>query len=87
SLRGAHDGDENCSRVGKLVKRLVGLAERTGCAVVLIHHTRKLGQGEAVSANASRGSNAILAMVRSQIGIDKPDPKSDWCRVQMLKEN
>ena len=43
--------------------------------------------GEEVSANSSRGSNAILALFRAQIGFDKPDPDSDWVRVRMLKQN
>ena len=44
-------------------------------------------EGEEIAADSSRGSNAIVAMVRSQLGIDKPDKDSDWCRLQMLKEN
>ncbi len=40
-----------------------------------------------MTANSSRGSNAILAMFRSQLGIDKPDSDGKWCRVRVLKEN
>src|SRR5439155_4238605 len=40
-----------------------------------------------ITASSSRGSNAILAMMRSQIGIDRPDPESPWRRVRVLKGN
>lgn len=87
SLRGGHDTDENSSRVGRVLQSLAGIAERTGAAVLVVHHTRKLMVDEEITANSSRGSNAILAMMRSQIGIDRPDPASKWCRVRVLKEN
>jgi RecA-family ATPase len=87
SLRGSHDGDENSSRVGKVLKNLAEIAERTSAAVIVVHHTRKLIEGEEVTANSSRGSNSILALFRSQLGFDKPDADSDWVRVRMLKQN
>lgn len=87
SLRGGHDTDENSSQVGRVLKALAGIAERTRAAVVVVHHTRKLSTDEEVSANASRGSNAILALMRAQLGIDRPDPDSPRCRVRMLKQN
>jgi len=87
SLRGGHDGDENNSRVGRVMKDLAGIAERTGAANPIAHHTRKLGPDEEISANSTRGSNAIFAMMRSLIGIDRPDSSSKWCRLRILKEN
>jgi hypothetical protein len=87
SLRGGHDGDENSSRVGRVLQELAAIAERTKAAVVVVHHTRKLAGEEGITANSSRGSNAIQAMMRSQIGIDRPDPNSKCCCVQVLKEN
>ena len=87
SLRSGHDGDENSSRVGKVLQELATIAERTGTAMIVVHHTRKLNEDEEISANSSRGSNAILAMMRSQIGLDKPDPDSKQVRVRVLKEN
>ena len=89
SLRGGHGGDENSSGVMSIVlQTLAGIAERTACAIVVIHHTRKLTIKEEISANSSRGSNAIFAMMRSQIGIDRPDPTAPRkCRVRVLKEN
>ena len=87
SLRGAHGGDENSSQVAQVLQNLAAIAERTKAAVVIVHHTRKMALDEEMHADLSRGSNALVAMVRSQLGIDKPDKDSDWCRLQMLKEN
>jgi len=87
SLRGAHSGDENNSRVAEVLQGLATIAERTKAAILVVHHTRKIHPDEEISADSSRGSNAITAMVRSQLAIDKPDEDSEWRRVQMLKEN
>ena len=87
SLRGAHGGDENSSRVASVLQSLSGIAERTKAAIVVVHHTRKIQADEQISADSSRGSNAITAMVRSQLGIDRPDKTSPVRRLQMLKEN
>jgi hypothetical protein len=87
SLRGGHDGDENNSQVGRVLQSLSAIAQRTGAAFIVVHHTRKLSVDEEVTANSSRGSNAILALMRSQIGIDRPDPESPWRRARVLKEN
>jgi archaellum biogenesis ATPase FlaH len=87
SLRGGHVEDENNSRVGRVVQTLGRLAERTGVALVVVHHSKKLSVDEEITANSSRGSNAILAMMRSQLGIDQPDKMSGWKRLRMLKEN
>lgn len=87
SLRGGHSGDENNSQVGSILQSLSGIAEKTHAAVKVVHHTRKLAVDDEITANSSRGSNAILAMFRSMIGIDRPDPTSKRCRMRILKEN
>ena len=87
SLRGSHSDDENSSRVSAVLQTLAALAEQSGVAFVVVHHTRKMHRDETIDANSSRGSNAITALARSQLAIDKPDPNSDWCRVRVLKEN
>lgn len=87
SLRGAHGGDENSSKVADVLQKLAAIAERTNTAIIIVHHTRKMQFDEELSADSSRGSNAIVAMVRSQLGIDKPDKDGGWWRLQMLKEN
>jgi hypothetical protein len=87
SLRGSHGEDENNSRVGRVVQNLGTIAERTGTAVVLIHHCRKLAVDEEATANSARGSNAIVALCRSQLIIDRPDKTSEWRRLRVGKEN
>ena len=87
SLRGAHGGDENSSKVAEVLQSLAAIAERTKAAIVIVHHTRKIHVDEEISADSSRGSNAITSMVRAQLAIDRPDTGNEWCRLQMLKEN
>jgi len=87
SFRGAHDGDENNSRIVRPLRALGGIAEETGASIVLIHHMKKMPIDEDLTINSGRGSNAFLAAVRCQIAIDRPDPQSDWRRVQVLGEN
>jgi hypothetical protein len=87
SLRGAHGREENDSKIAGLLQPLVEMAQRTGAAIILVHHARKLGFDEDLCANSSRGSNAIQASFLAQIGVDRPDPNSPWRRVRMLKEN
>jgi hypothetical protein len=87
SFRGAHGGDENSSKIARVLQSLTTIAERTKAAIAIIHHTKKMSIEEEVTANSGRGSNAFLAMVRCQIAIDRPDPKGEWRRVQVLGEN
>jgi hypothetical protein len=87
SFRGAHRGDENSSRCGAGLQALAEIAEKTRAAVHVIHHTNKLAPGTELDANNARGSNVFLAMVRCLIGVDRPDPKSQWRRVRVLCEN
>jgi len=87
SLRGAHEGDENNSNISNTLKNLIGVTEQTQAAVLVIHHTKKIAEDGEMNADSSRGSNAIIAMARVQLGIDKPDSKDEWLRLRMLKEN
>jgi hypothetical protein len=91
SYRGAHKGEENNSKIAAGLQALGGLCEETGCACVVIHHTKKMAIDEDLTLNAARGSNAFLAAVRAQIAIDIPDPrpnlKEAWRRVMVLGEN
>ena len=84
SFRGSHKGDENNSSIAESLQNLGRVAEQTQAANLLIHHTRKLGEDEEVTANSGRGSNAFLAMVACQWAIDVPDPNSKWRRLQVL---
>ncbi len=87
SFRGSHTQDENNSKIAGVLRRLANIAEQTRTAVALVHHTRKMLEGEELSANSGRGSNAFLAMVRLQIAIDRPDPNGEWRRARVLGEN
>jgi hypothetical protein len=87
SLTGAHQTNENTALMGRVLKNIAEIAERTHAAFPLVHHTRKLMIGEEITANSCRGSNAILAMMVSMIGIDQPNPDSKACRMRVLKEN
>jgi hypothetical protein len=87
SFRGAHKGDENSSRCGIGLQALASIAEKTQAAVHVIHHTNKLAPGTELTANNARGSNVFLAMVRCLLGVDRPDPRSEWRRVRVLCEN
>ncbi len=87
SLRGAHGLDENNSKVGQVLKEISAISERTNAAIILIHHSRKLGFGEELTMNCCRGSNAIAAQIRSMIGIEKPDPNSEWLKLKIMKDH
>lgn len=87
SLRGSHKGDENCSRIANVLDALAKIAERTQAAIVIIHHMRKLFEGQEVTPDASRGSNAIIAGVRAQLAIYRLNHDDEWARLEMMKEN
>jgi hypothetical protein len=87
SYRGAHAGDENNSKISTGLQALAGVCEETHAACSVIHHARKMSVGEDLTINCGRGSNAFLAAVACQIAIDRPDPKGEWRRVQLLGEN
>jgi AAA domain len=88
SLRGSHSKAENDSRIsGEILEALGKLAQESSAAIVVIHHTRKTEEGKTVTADDSRGSNALIAHARSVIAIDKPDPKSESVRVSVVKSN
>lgn len=71
-LRRFHDGDENDSgAMTQLVQAFEHIAQQTGAAVLLSHHTSKAavlnGQGE--SQQAGRGSSALTDGVRWQANL------------------
>jgi hypothetical protein len=87
SLRGSHRQDENNSTVGAVLEHLSALARDSGVAILVIHHTKKLSAGQEVDADSARGSNALIAVARSVIGLDRPDPDSVWVRARVVKAN
>ncbi len=59
-----HDLNENDNpMIDRLAKRLVRLASITGCAIHLIHHTRK-SNGAENDADSSRGASSLVAAAR-----------------------
>jgi hypothetical protein len=70
SLRSAHGGDENSSgAMAQACHPLANLAQETGTAVVVVHHTKKLGEGQQVCMDSARGSNVGVALARSVIAL------------------
>lgn len=89
TLRGAHGGDENDSKIEAKLKSLADIAGRTNSAIVVVHHTKKPKPGEKLTANSSRGSSAIVAKFKSQLGVEKTseDPNDTVIKIEMLKRN
>ncbi len=87
ALRSGHKQDENTSRMANVLQPLADIAQRTKTAIMIVHHTGKLKDGAELSANSGRGTNAILALIRSQICVDRPDPKSKWARMRIDGDN
>jgi hypothetical protein len=60
----SHEVDENANvLIDKIAKRWKRLAHDTGCAIVLVHHTKKM-HGREVKAEDSRGASALIAAAR-----------------------
>ena len=66
TLSRAHAGDENSNaEMALLLTGLEWICERTGCAILLLHHTRKGGPGESREAQqAARGASALIDNAR-----------------------
>lgn len=66
----SHEVDENSnSLIDSIVKRWKRLAFETGCSIVLVHHTKKMG-GREVRAEDSRGAVALINVARSTLVIN-----------------
>lgn len=85
--------------IDALVKRWKRLAQETGCAVVLVHHTKKLG-GREVTAEDGRGAvalrdaarvvlllNAMSQAEAKKLGITDPASRRSLVRVDTGKAN
>lgn len=69
------------------------IAERTGCAIELLHHPRKVGAGNLVTVEDSRGASSIISAARSVRTINKMtsheasdaglDPDAAWQYVRL----
>lgn len=66
----SHEVDENAnSLIDKIGARWKKLAHETGCSIVLVHHTKKMG-GQEVRAESSRGAVALINVARSTLVIN-----------------
>jgi hypothetical protein len=90
------NGNEAIDAIAKRWKRL---AQETGCAVVLVHHTKKLG-GREVTAEDGRGAvalrdaarvvlplNAMTQAEADELGIVDPALRRSLIRIDMGKAN
>ena len=66
----SHEVDENANvLIDKIGARWKQLAHDTGCSIVLVHHTKKMG-GREVRAEDSRGAVALVNVARSTLTIN-----------------
>lgn len=85
--------------IDAITKRWKRLAKNTGCAVVLVHHTKKLG-GREVTAEDGRGAVALRDAARvvlpinpmsdreaEELGITDPQLRRSLVRIDMGKAN
>lgn len=71
------DGEENSSReMGHFIDGLEALREEFGCAVLVIHHTRKDGKRE-------RGTSALPAAVFASLNVRDPRVRAGGASVQL----
>ena len=96
----SHAVQENSNgAIDAIAKRWKRLAQETGCAVVLIHHTKKLG-GREVTAEDGRGAIALRDAARvvlplnpmsqqeaEELGIADPDLRRSLVRIDTGKAN
>jgi hypothetical protein len=81
-LKAAPTIDENSyGETTSVLSPLDGVADRTGAAIVLLHHDRKGGQGE---QERVLGSAGLVSSVRSVVGVEK---HANSRRVVLLKSN
>lgn len=91
--------ENNNGAIDAVAKRWKRLAKNTGCAVVLVHHTKKLG-GREVTAEDGRGAVALRDAARvvlplnpmsdreaEELGISDPDLRRSLVRIDMGKAN
>ncbi|MHB9881075.1 AAA family ATPase [Pacificimonas sp. ICDLI1SI03] len=67
----SHQVEENAnSKIDKIAKEWSRVAKRANCAVVLVHHTPKMG-GEKVTAEKSRGAVALPYAARVALTLNR----------------
>lgn len=71
SSHGVSENDN--SAIDAVVKTWAAIAKRAGCSVVLVHHSKKLGN-EKVTAESSRGASALVSAARVTLVLNRMDP-------------
>lgn len=70
SSHGVSENDN--SAIDAVVKAWAGIAKRAGCAIVLVHHSKKLG-AEKVTAESSRGASSLVSAARVTLVLNRMD--------------
>jgi hypothetical protein len=69
----SHSVEENDNNaIDAIVKEWARLAKRVGCAIVLVHHSKKLGSLK-VTAEASRGASSLVNAARATLVLNRMD--------------
>ena len=91
SLSGAHRRDENSAELRDLLTSLANLAQRTGLAMLVVHHLRKKGLFDSgkMDLDQVRGSSVIVQWARVVLALDRPDPEyaPNRVRLSQIKNN
>jgi hypothetical protein len=66
-------GENDNGAIDAVVKTWASIAKRAGCAIVLVHHSKKLGN-EKVTAESSRGASALVSAARVTLVLNRMDP-------------
>ncbi|WP_260598297.1 AAA family ATPase [Sphingomonas endolithica] len=70
SSHGVTENDNGA--IDAVVKTWASIAKRAGCAIVLVHHSKKLGN-EKVTADSSRGASALVSAARVTLVLNRMD--------------
>ena len=70
SSHGVSENDNTA--IDAIVKTWASIAKRAGCAIVLVHHSKKLG-AEKVTAESSRGASALVSAARVTLVLNRMD--------------
>ena len=71
----SHAVDENANtKIDAIAKKWGRLAKQANCVIVLVHHSRKLGD-QKVTAETSRGASALINAVRSALVLNRMSEK------------
>jgi hypothetical protein len=71
----SHKVNENDNnKIDAVAKRWARVATATGCAIVLVHHSRKLGKEE-VTADSARGAGALNNAARITLVLNRMTPE------------